>query len=69
MAEDLFQQTWLQVAERIARYELEARDARIELQGPHVVLRGAGETLRLGRHLDDEARVRFAAELKKRLCT
>lgn len=56
-------------AERVARYELDARAARIEMQGPHVVLRGAGETLRIGRHLDDEARARFAGELKKRLCT
>ena len=54
-------------AERLANYELDARGARIELQGPHVVLCGAGETLKIGRHLDDEARVRFAAELKKRL--
>jgi uncharacterized membrane protein len=56
-------------AERIARYELDARRARIEMQGPHVVLRGPGSELRIGRHLDDEARMRFAAELKKRLCT
>jgi uncharacterized membrane protein len=56
-------------AERVARYEVDARAARIEMQGAHVVLRGAGETLRIGRHLDDEARVRFAGELKKRLCT
>lgn len=54
-------------AERIARYELDARRARIEMQGPRVVLRGAGEELRIGRHLDDEARMRFAAELKNRL--
>jgi len=56
-------------AERIARYELDARRARIEMQGPHVVLRGPGSELRIGRHLDDEARMRFAAELKKRLRT
>ena len=56
-------------AQRIARYELDARGARIEMQGPHVVLGGTGETLRIGRHLDGDARVRFAAELKKRLCT
>src|SRR4051812_41968450 len=54
-------------AQAIARYELDARRARIELQGPHLVLRGAGEELRIGRHLDDEARMRFAAELKNRL--
>lgn len=54
-------------AERIAHHELDVRGARVEMQGPHVVLRGAGGTLKIGRHLDDEARVRFAAELKKRL--
>jgi uncharacterized membrane protein len=54
-------------AERIARYELDARRARIEMQGPHVVLRAAGETVEIGRHLGEEARFRFAAELKKRL--
>jgi uncharacterized membrane protein len=54
-------------AERIARYELDARQARVDMQGPHVLLRGAGEELRIGRHLDDEARVAFAAELKNRL--
>ena len=56
-------------AERIARYELDARRARIEMQGPHIVLRGAGEELRIGRHLDEQARMRFAAELNNRLRT
>jgi uncharacterized membrane protein len=56
-------------AERIARYELEARGARIEMQGPQVWLRAAGKAVRIGRHLDEEARVRFAGELEKRLCT
>jgi uncharacterized membrane protein len=56
-------------AQSIARYELDARRARIEMQGPHVVLRGPGEELELGRHLGDEARVAFAAELKNRLRT
>lgn len=61
----------VEVAEgqRVARYEIDARRARIEMRGPHVVLRGPGEELRLGRHLDDEARVAFAAELKNRLRT
>jgi uncharacterized membrane protein len=54
-------------AERVARYELDSRGARVEMQGPHVLLSGAGEEVRIGRHLDDEARVRFAAELKNRL--
>jgi uncharacterized membrane protein len=32
-----------------------------------VVLRGAGEELQLGRHLDAERRAEFAAQLQKRL--
>jgi uncharacterized membrane protein len=48
---------------------VDARRARIEMQGPHIVLRGAGEELRIGRHLDEEARLRFAAELNNRLRT
>ena len=62
---------WLRVevgeGQRVERYEIETRGARIEMQGPHVWLRGAEETLRIGRHLDDEARRRFAAELEKRI--
>ena len=54
-------------AERVAKYEIDARGARIEMQGPHVVLRAAGEAVEIGRHLGEEARVRFATELKKRL--
>lgn len=56
-------------AQRIARFELDARRARIEMDGPHVLLRGPEQELRIGRHLDDKARVRFAAELKNRLRT
>jgi uncharacterized membrane protein len=56
-------------AERLARYELEARGAHVEMQGPHAWLRAAGERVRIGRHLDEEARVRFAGELNKRLST
>jgi uncharacterized membrane protein len=54
-------------AQRIERYELDAQRARIEMHGPHVVVRGPQEELKLGRHLDDEARIAFAAELKNRL--
>ena len=54
-------------ASRVARYELDARRARIEMEGPHVLLRGPKEELELGRHLDVASRVAFAAELKKRL--
>jgi uncharacterized membrane protein len=32
-----------------------------------VLLRGAGEELEIGRHLDAGARVQFAAELARRL--
>jgi uncharacterized membrane protein len=56
-------------AERVALYELDARGARIEMQGAHLWLRAAGKMVRIGRHLDEEARRRFAGELKKRLCT
>ena len=54
-------------AARVARYELDARAVRVESDGRHVVLRGGGEPLELGRHLDDESRAAFAAELEKRL--
>jgi uncharacterized membrane protein len=54
-------------AERIARYELDARRARVCMEKERIVLRGAKEELELGRHLDAEARVEFAAELAKRL--
>jgi uncharacterized membrane protein len=59
-------------AQRLSRYEIEARRATICLEagkrrGARVVLRGAGEELELGRHLDEETRVEFAAELQKRL--
>jgi uncharacterized membrane protein len=54
-------------AERIARYELDARRARVCIEKERVVLRGAKEELELGRHLDAAARVELAAELEKRL--
>lgn len=55
-------------AQRVARYEMEARRARVYLEaGKRVMLRGADEELELGRHLDEQARVEFAAELQKRL--
>jgi uncharacterized membrane protein len=54
-------------AERIARYELDARRARVCVEKERVVLRGAKEELELGRHLDAAARVELAAELEKRL--
>ncbi|HET7363842.1 MAG TPA: DUF2244 domain-containing protein [Burkholderiales bacterium] len=54
-------------AERVARYELDARALRVENEGQHVVVRGPRAALLLGRHLDNESRAAFAAELQKRL--
>ena len=54
-------------AQQTARYEMEARRARVCLEEERVVLHGAREQLELGRHLDADMRVRFAAELQKRL--
>jgi len=62
---------WLRVevveGRRRARYELDVRRVRIEIEGSRVVLREAGEALELGRHLDEQSRRVFGAELKKRL--
>jgi uncharacterized membrane protein len=52
---------------RLARYELDARRVRVEMEGARVMLRDARERLELGRHLDEQSRLRFGAELKKRL--
>ena len=52
---------------RLARYELDARRVRVEVDGSRVVLRGPQEALELGRHLDERSRIAFGAELKKRL--
>lgn len=54
-------------AQCTARYEMEARRARVYVEDQRVVLCGAREQLELGRHLDADARVQFAAELQKRL--
>jgi uncharacterized membrane protein len=59
-------------AARTARYELDPRRARVELEkdegyGARVLLRGAEEELEIGRHLDALTRVQFAAELARRL--
>jgi uncharacterized membrane protein len=54
-------------AQKMRRYEMEARQARVCLEKNEVVLRGAGEELQLGRHLDAERRAEFAAQLQKRL--
>jgi len=53
-----------------ARLELEARRARVSLEGNNrVMLRGAQQELELGRYLDAQARAAFAAELGRRLQT
>jgi uncharacterized membrane protein len=52
---------------RLARYELDARRVRVEVDGSRVVLRGPQQALELGRHLDERSRIAFGAELKKRL--
>ena len=49
------------------RLEVEARGASLSVEKERVLLRGAGEELEIGRHLDAEARARFAAELQKNL--
>ncbi len=59
-------------AQRLARYELDPRRARVRLErkegyGARVALRDAATELEIGRHLDAEARVELAAELAKRL--
>jgi uncharacterized membrane protein len=59
----------VEVAEgrRLARYALDARHARVEVDGARVVLRGPREALELGRHLDERSRIAFGAELRNRL--
>jgi len=54
-------------AERLKRYELDARRARVRLQDGRVLLDAPAARLELGRHLAAEARAGFAAELGKRL--
>jgi uncharacterized membrane protein len=54
-------------AQRTLRYEMEARRVSVCLEEERVLLRGAREQLELGRHLDADTRMRFAAELQKRL--
>ena len=51
----------------VARHELDARRVRVAIEGSRVMLRGPREELELGRYLDGETRVAFAAELQKRL--
>ncbi len=59
------------VAERTARFELDARLARVQLAGvtgrKRVLLWAPGGEFEIGRNLDAETRVEFSAELTKRL--
>ena len=59
----------VEVAEgrRRARYELDARRVRIDVEGSRVVVRGPQQALELGRHLDERSRVALGVELKNRL--
>jgi uncharacterized membrane protein len=54
-------------AQNTSRYEMEACRARVCVEEHRVLLRGAGNELEIGRHLDAQTRARFAAELQKRL--
>lgn len=58
-------------AGRTARHELDACAARVRMErdgwNARVLLRAQGKELEVGRHLDAEARLEFAAELAKRL--
>lgn len=54
-------------AERMRRYELDARRARVRLREGHVLLYAPQAQLEVGRHLDALSRAGFAAELGKRL--
>jgi uncharacterized membrane protein len=54
-------------AQTVSRYELDARGVRIDVQGAQVTVSGQWSAVALGRHLDGEARLAFADELKKRL--
>jgi uncharacterized membrane protein len=59
-------------ADRTVRYVLDPRVAKLQLEknegyGSRLLLRTPGRDVEIGRHLDAEARVRFAAELTKKL--
>ena len=59
-------------AERLEQYRLDPRCARVVLErnegyGARVLLRGPGQEVEIGRHLDALARIEFAGELSRRL--
>lgn len=53
--------------QRVERYDMDARGVRVEVEGTRVMVGDARRRLELGRHLDGQSRMRFGAELKKRL--
>jgi len=56
-------------AQTMARFEMEARGARVYMENHRVLLCGAREReqLELGRHLDERTREEFLLQLQKRL--
>ena len=54
-------------AERLASYEFDACRARVAMDEDRLTLCEGRRELELGRHLDGDSRLAFAAELKKRL--
>lgn len=54
-------------AQRLRRYEMDARLARVAMDNGCLRLRVRQESLELGRHLDAAARVELATELGRRL--
>lgn len=54
-------------AERVRRYELDARGARVHLREGRVLLHAPRAQLEVGRHLGAASRAGFAAELGDRL--
>ena len=51
----------------VARYELDARRARLGVEQGRVTVGDDRRALEVGRHLDAETRAAFAAELRRRL--
>ena len=54
-------------AERVSRYQMDARRVRIDADAHRVLLRGPSAALEIGRHLDARARRELAQALSTRL--
>jgi uncharacterized membrane protein len=54
-------------AERVERYEMDARRVRIDADACRVMLRAPSQALEIGRHLDESARRELAQTLATRL--